>query len=258
MFRFLLTRRWIGFILAVIVMSTAAVQLGRWQFHRLDERKARNVYTEHALQAAPVAADTLLKVGSGPNKDQEWQQVTATGQYDDAQTILVIFRTRKGASGVDVVTPLVLPNGNALLVDRGWWQTNANVNSDISVPDPPEGTVTITGWVRRDSTGGSDETKPVEQKVRSISSQAIAPALAYPVYGGFIDLEKEDPAPAEPLAKAEPPELNNGPHFFYGLQWFFFALLAAGGMFYFAWLELQDRRAAANTGTPPGGATTSP
>ncbi len=38
--------------------------------------------------------------------------------------MIVRYRTREGASGVDVVVPLVTADGTALLVDRGWLQTH--------------------------------------------------------------------------------------------------------------------------------------
>ena len=36
---------------------------------------------------------------------------------------MVRYRTRDGRLGVDVVVPLVTPSGTALLVDRGWVET---------------------------------------------------------------------------------------------------------------------------------------
>ena len=44
-----------------------------------------------------------------------------------------------------------------------------------------------------------------------------------------------------PLEPAELPELNNGPHFFYGLQWWFFGVLAIFGFFYLAYDEWRKR-----------------
>ncbi len=81
--------------------------------------------------------------------------------------------------------------------------------------------------------------------MRSISSSAIGAALDLEVYGGFVDLDTEDPAPAQALAKAELPDLSNGPHFFYGLQWWFFGLLAVFGFFYLLYDEWRgpDRNA---------------
>jgi hypothetical protein len=77
---------------------------------------------------------------------------------------------------------------------------------------------------------------------RAVSSSAIAATLDQPVYGGFVDAERESPAPAEPLLHAEAPDLSNGPHFFYGLQWWFFGLLAVFGFGYLAWDERRKLR----------------
>jgi hypothetical protein len=75
---------------------------------------------------------------------------------------------------------------------------------------------------------------------RSISSEQIGPAIGRDVYGGFVDLAGEDPAAASPLEMAELPDLGNGPHFFYGLQWFFFGLLAVFGFFYLLYDEWRN------------------
>ena len=40
----------------------------------------------------------------------------------------------------------------------------------------------------------------------------------------------------------ELPELNNGPHFFYGLQWWFFGVLAVFGFCYLAFDEWRSGR----------------
>ena len=37
---------------------------------------------------------------------------------------MIRYRTRDGVQGVDVVVPLVTDDGTALLVDRGWLETD--------------------------------------------------------------------------------------------------------------------------------------
>ena len=77
-----------------------------------------------------------------------------------------------------------------------------------------------------------------------------------------MDLRSESPEPATPLLGAELPELDNGPHFFYGLQWWFFGVLAVFGFFYLVYDELRggaDRGARpAPTPTRPGAAARRP
>ena len=63
--------------------------------------------------------------------------VTATGTYATDDTVIVRYRTRDGASGSDVVVPLVTPEGPALLVDRGWLATDNSGTEPVDVPAPP-------------------------------------------------------------------------------------------------------------------------
>ena len=67
--------------------------------------------------------------------------------------------------------------------------------------------------------------------------------VPYPLYRGFLDLAAESPAPAEPLEPVVlPDDTSNGPHFFYGLQWWFFGALAVFGFCYLVWDEFRQRR----------------
>ncbi|CUR57726.1 Conserved membrane spanning protein (fragment) [metagenome] len=233
--RFLLSRRWILFVITVVLLTALAWRLGLWQFHRLEDRKASNAIVENNVSAEPVPVAEVLEVGAPVRASAEWKRVTASGVYDAEDTIVVRYQTREGEPGVDVVVPLRTVEGAVLLVDRGWMPAS-NRGADVGdVPAPPTGQVDVTGWVRSDATGSS--TRVSDQSVRSISSAAIADALDLEVYGGFVDLDTESPAPAQTLEKAELPDLGNGPHFFYGLQWWFFGLLAVFGFFYLLYDE---------------------
>jgi cytochrome oxidase assembly protein ShyY1 len=234
--RFLLSRRWVAFFLVVVVLAYATWWLGRWQFHRLEDRQRDNAVVERNEGAAPAPVDDVLAAGREVDPDDEWRAVIATGTYVVEETVIVRYRTRDGSSGVDVVVPLQTQGGPALLVDRGWLATeNRGQVAPDDVPAPPPGQVTVTGYVRADATG--DSTAVSDLSTRSISSARIGPAIGREVYGGFVDLASEDPPPETPLLKAELPDLGNGPHFFYGLQWWFFGLLAVFGFLYLAYDE---------------------
>jgi cytochrome oxidase assembly protein ShyY1 len=231
----MLSRRWALFALAVVLIGYATWWLGEWQFHRLADRKESNqvVRRNEALPPAPVGE--VLGVGTPVSDQDEWRVVRATGTYAVDDTVIVRYRTRDGESGVDVVVPLVTADGTALLVDRGWMATDNRGNDTVDPPAPPAGEVDVTGYVRADGTG--DSTQVDDGSVRAISSTAIGAALDRRLYGGFVELRSEDPAPATGLEPVELPELNNGPHFFYGLQWWFFGVLAVFGFFYLLYDE---------------------
>jgi cytochrome oxidase assembly protein ShyY1 len=237
--RFLLSRRWLLFALVVVVLCYATWWLGEWQFRRLADRKESNsvIRANEDRAAAPVA--DVLAPGSAVADSDEWRLVTATGTYDADDTVIVRYRTRDGQSGVDAVVPLVTAGGATLLVDRGWMAADNQGAGPADLPEPPAGEVTVEGWVRADATG--DSTAVDDHSTRAISSEEIGSAIDRTVYGGFVELRSEDGRPADGLEPVELPELNNGPHFFYGLQWWFFGLLAIGGFLYLAWDEWRSR-----------------
>jgi cytochrome oxidase assembly protein ShyY1 len=226
------------FLLAVIALAYGCYRLGEWQFHRLADRKATNAQTTHNLKAAPLPLDQVMRVGRPLDATDEWRRVKATGHYLADRTVIVRYQTRDGASGVDVVTPLQTSAHAAVLVDRGWLRTT-NTGTRPDVPPPPSGTVTVVGWVRSDAEGSSTQVQ--ERSTRAVSSRAIAPLVPVPLYGGFVDAETQTPKPPHPLVKAELPDLGNGPHFFYGIQWWFFGALAVFGFGYLAWDERRKR-----------------
>jgi cytochrome oxidase assembly protein ShyY1 len=251
--RFLFSRRWALFAVAVVVLAYGCYLLGQWQFHRLHDREATNAQTTANLRNAPAPVDDVLAVGRPVADRDEWRRVTATGRYAEGSSVIVRYQTRDGASGVDVVTPLRTDAGPALLVDRGWMRTTNVASRTVRPPAAPAGRVTVVGWVRADATG--DAATVANRSARAVSSREIGRALGIAVYGGFVDAERETPAPATALAKAELPDLGNGPHFFYGLQWWFFGLLAVFGFCYLAYDERRKLRAPTDTptGDPTGG-----
>jgi hypothetical protein len=87
----------------------------------------------------------------------------------------------------------------------------------------------------------------VNASTRAVSSTEIETAIGVPTYGGFVQLLSESPKPSTPLAKADPPDLSNGPHFFYALQWWFFGILGLFGYGYLAWEEATGRAARRRT-----------
>jgi cytochrome oxidase assembly protein ShyY1 len=252
----MLSRRWLLFAVAVSLLAYGCWWLGEWQFQRLEERRERNAVTERNLAADPRPVEDVLAAGEPVDPEEEWQRVRAEGRYVESSTVIVRYRTREGTSGVDVVTPLrLLGSGRLLLVDRGWVATANRGEATPEVPSPPSGTVQVVGWVRADATG--DSTAVDDRSTRAISSEAIGRTLDGEVLTGFVDLADETPEAAEPLLRTETPDLSNGPHFFYGLQWWFFAALGVFGFGYLAYDERRKLRRARTgtsddvTGAPP-------
>lgn len=252
MVRFLLTPRWLGLLVVVVLLGFTCVRLSEWQFNRYQERKDSNVLVRDNLAARPVPVERLMSTAAEPPSDAEWRRVTASGHYDAASQVAVLYRTREGRPGVEVVTPFITDEGPAVLVDRGWVPAPANGNQTQKLPPPALGAVTLAGWVRVDSGGDAAQVTPSQGSVRAISAEAVAPTLGYPLLRGFLELTHESPASPNPPTLAAAPDPSGGPSFFYGFQWLFFALLFFGFWCYFAWAEYHERagKARVSTGAP--------
>ena len=246
---FLLTRRWLLFFLAVVLMAWGATWLGQWQFRRLQEKRHENHVIAANLSAAPVPVTTLMRTGHPPGPAIEWRRVTAHGHWDDRHSIVVKYQTSAdGSPGVHVATPLVTGDGTAVLVDRGWMSTPNNGAIRPKLPPVNSGEVTVTGWVRQNATGGA---ALVDQlSTRALSSATVSKVVPYTLYAGVVDLAEQSPPPVRSLGRIElPDDTSDGPHFFYGLQWWFFGVLAVIGFIYLAYDEWKrPRDSAATTG----------
>ncbi len=251
MVRFLLTPRWLSLLLVVVVLGFTCVRLSQWQFDRYQQRRDANALERANLAAAPVPLDKLLSTTTEPSSEVEWRTVTATGHYDAAHQVAVLYRTRQGSPGVDVVTPFVTDGGRAVLVDRGWVPAPSNGNIAQQLPPPAGGPVTLSGWVRADSGGSADQVTPSQESVRAISAVALSPGLPYPLVDGFVELTQESPPSPRPPTLVGEPDLSGGPSFFYGFQWLFFALLFFGFWCYFAWAEYRETIHDKDTGRAP-------
>lgn len=241
----LFTRRWLGLTLVVALVVTACVELGLWQLRRLDQRRAFNAAVTAGLRAAPEPVGEVLAPGRVPAPAAEWRTVTARGRYDAAREVLVRNRTEGGRVGFEVLTPLVTDAGPALLVDRGFVPVTGSARARPSVPAPDSGLVTVTGRVRRSEVGG--RLTEVAGEWSRIDVPRIAAGWPYPVYGGYVELTGQQPPAGPQPAVLAPPQLTEGPHLAYAVQWFAFGLIALGG-----WVALTRRELRGDDDAPAG------
>jgi cytochrome oxidase assembly protein ShyY1 len=235
-------------IVFVAVLGVVFVNLGAWQLDRLAQRRASNTTTV-ANENTPVRpyADVFTR----PILDaDQWQRVEAIGTFDPDHQFLLRYRSSGDAEGYEVVTPLHTTTGN-VLVDRGLIEVTQGTAIPDAPPPPPTGEVTLTGHVRRNESGRRAAVTPVNGQMRLINSDAIAPTLPYPIANGYIGLLTITPAQDggfEPIAL---PEISDGPHFWYAVQWFMFTGIGIAGIIVFIRGDLRDRREKLEAGEVP-------
>jgi cytochrome oxidase assembly protein ShyY1 len=222
-------------VIAVLVAATC-VNLGLWQLRRLDERRALNAKILDRRSAPPVSIDGV----QGNTAAEPYRAATAQGRYDVEHEVLVYGRSLDGEAGQHLVTPLLLPDGGAILVVRGWVPFAVQA-APVREAAPPATEVTVDGSLVPDEGDGSD-VPDADGIVRDLDVRGIASSLPYDV--SPLPLQLADQTPPQPGSLPIPvplPALSEGPHLSYAIQWFSFAVIALVGAVI---LLRRDRRAA--------------
>ncbi|MEV4743674.1 SURF1 family protein [Streptomyces sp. NPDC049555] len=248
MYRFLLTRQWVILTLVGLALIPAMIRLGFWQLHRHEARVARNDHIARSLTRPPVPVTELTAPGRDVAQDAVWRRVTATGTYDAKGEVVARYRTdASGKSGYMVITPLVLDDGRAVLVNRGWIPADAGQLTFPEVPAPPAGKITVTGRLRADETASSGikDTKGLPPRmIMRINSERQAATLHRSLLGGYLELISPTAA-GQPQVVPDPDHSSIGNHMAYAIQWWLFSAFVPVGWVVLVRRERRDRAAQA-------------
>jgi cytochrome oxidase assembly protein ShyY1 len=239
-YRFLLTPRWLGLAVLILLLAGGMVLLGNWQLDRYHTRSAINDRIDAAATIEPVPLTQVLPAAGAVPPHAAWTKVRATGRYDHANQILARARTLEGRVGFEVVTPLVLADGSAVLVDRGWLAASPGGSGPPAVPPAPDGEVTVVGRVHlSESRPGPMERRDGFISVRRIAVPQLAGDLPYRVAGAYILLDSQVPAAQAGLTPVPSRRENAWQNGGYVVQWWLLAAMAIVG---YGWLARREAR----------------
>jgi cytochrome oxidase assembly protein ShyY1 len=234
------SRRAAVVVAVAVVVAATCVALGLWQLSRLEERRSLNARILDRRSATPL----MIEGASSGSNAEPYRRASAEGTYDVEHEVLVYGRSLNGEAGHQVVTPLVLADGGAILVVRGWVPFTMQT-APVRGAAPAANDVDVSGSLVPDEGDGS--TAPdADRVVRALDVDGIASTLPYEVFPLPLQLARQmPPQPGSLQAPVPPPELSEGPHLSYAIQWFSFAAVTIAGA---AILLRRDRRPA--TGGP--------
>jgi surfeit locus 1 family protein len=246
MWRKLLTPRWILTTLLAAAAVAGMVRLGIWQLDRLDQRRQFNSRVKAQMEASPLNLPGQLPQNTSSLYDMEYRQVTASGEYDFQNEILLRNQVWEGQPGYHLITPLRLAGSQvAILVDRGFVSLEEG-KPEARVKYVQTGPVRVSGIFLRPRVpryfGVPDPTlAPGETRLdawHAIRLDRIQEQVGYPLLPVYL-LAAPDPArQGPPYASLEQPDLSEGPHMGYALQWFSFATILAIGYPFFLHKQL--------------------
>lgn len=236
----------------VAVVVVGCVLAGQWQLDRLQQVRDNNERLEQRLAQPTAPLEELVDPAADSHDEAalEFRRVQATGTYRHAEEVLQRNQSFRGQTGFHVLTPLELESGAVVLVRRGW------VPSELDEPGtaqtaPPDGAVTVSGVLERPVEqprfGANDPDEGVLERVfhtdtarldRQVDGRLLPMVLR-------IDDELDNPTADQLPFPVGQPELDEGSHLSYTVQWHSFAVIGLVG--YGAWWYSRLRRS-----QPPG------
>lgn len=223
------TPRWVLSHVLVAVLVVVMVLLGLWQLRRLDQRQDANALIEARMAAAAAPFDDT--VPAADPEAAEFRRVTLAGEFDPDGEVFVANRNIDGQPGSWVLTPLVREGGSTVVVNRGFLPRAVVLDSDLAEYRAPTGPVAVEGLVQNSAdSGNAGQTGELETPELSVADlelmQEITGLELAPVYVQALTIT---PAPTSLPSTLPPPELSEGPHLAYAVQWFVFTTIAVIG-----------------------------
>lgn len=210
-------RRMIVFALLAVALAAIFVRLGFWQLERHRERVAFNGQRALPLSLPAVPFDSAMVA---------YRHVTVDGTPDYAREFVLSGRSRSGTPGVHVFTPLRRAGRDtAVLVNRGWVYAADAATAELApFREPLSG---AAGYVDTIPAGVAvqDITRP--RTLRRLTTEGVGRLIPYPVARLYVVMQ--DSSSASTPARLPQPQLGNGPHLGYAVQWFSFALIGLVG-----------------------------
>lgn len=224
---FLLRTRWLLGHVIIVTLVIGMYMLSQWQLDRREQRRERNEQTHLAQDSTPV-------IGMPPTNTPDFRTVRLTGSWDASKSELVRYPLRGGAPGYEVVTPFTeTSSGQNIAINRGWIPLEQG-KVLTAAASAPQGEVTIEGWYRQPKSGDN----------KRLANEVGTPTITK-ITVPWIQVRPGQTTGDATLAPIplDPPNLGEGPHWAYFLQWLSFCLIAIGGwgtLLYRSWKDERE------------------
>lgn len=195
-----------------------------WQYQRGVNRHTKNFKIESNVKLPSISLNDVKDF-----KANEWRTVTVSGNFDPNHEVLLRNHyNADGKYGFEYLTLFKAQLNSKPInfwVDRGWVQAGATATARPITPVTPTQTIELTARLRLDNSLPRGSFFALPAKGELINSWNLKSKIQTENF--YLDLISADGiTPKDP---AELPELSDGPHMAYALQWLFFAGLVIYG-----------------------------
>lgn len=224
-------------LLAALCAALLTARLGVWQLDRAAQKEALLAAVLQQGALPPLEAGQLARDAAAA-APQIHRRIAVTGRWLHSFTVFLDNRQMGGRPGFFVVTPLQLPAGDCVLVQRGWVARDPQDRTRLPMLPAAQGNVRVVARVAPPPSRlfefGADEAGPIRQNLDPDAYSREIGTAVRPL--SLLQLEPEDAASPDGLRRDWPlPAQDVQKHHGYAVQWFAMSLLIAG---LYVWFQL--------------------
>ncbi|MGV1790001.1 SURF1 family protein [Rhizobium sp. A37_96] len=230
-------------VLLLLLLTALLVGLGTWQVERLHWKLDLIARVDARVHAPAVAAPGPAQWADVNAESSEYKHVQASGTFLNDKETQVYASTELGP-GYWVLTPLKLPDGTIIIVNRGFVPTEKRNPSTR-----PEGQIaaetSITGLLRISEPKGTllRSNVPAEDRWYSRDVAAIAESRGLQNTAPyFIDADDTKNPGGLPVGGLTQISFHNS-HLVYAITWYGLAVMTLGMAVYLVYFERQRAKA---------------
>ena len=231
-------------LVAALAGALLTARLGLWQLDRAAQKQALQQAMIGRAALPPLSASELAP-DARQAEAQHWRRIRLQGRWRPEATLYLDNRQMHGRPGFFVLTPLLLPAGDAVLVQRGWIPRHAYAREQLAPVDTPAGVVRIEGRIApalarlyefdAAASGPIRQNLDVADYARE-TAVALLPLVVVQLDGAATakDGLRRQWAPAAP---------DVSKHYGYAVQWFSLSALITGLYVWFQLIRPRRQRA---------------
>jgi surfeit locus 1 family protein len=209
-----------------LLLIAGCLFASQWQFSRGSNQSATNQIISKNLDLPALNTSDVQNLNPVAN---QWRTLNIVGSFSTSHQELVRNRYYEGKFGFEVLTLFTSIDGVNFWVDRGWVSAGPTASTPPKVLPAAQGKVEIIARIRSENLSRQLQGSFFVTKVESKKPKSIAKLQGTDAKPYYLDLLSSADGKILPLTKIELPELTNGPHYAYALQWLAFAFLALIG-----------------------------
>jgi len=236
--------RFVLITFAALAMTALTARLGVWQLDRAAQKLAIEAAIAQQAQLPPLERAAQLPVDDDRGLVAlQHRRAVLAGRWSPAHTVYLDNRQMNGRPGFYVVTPLLLADGRALLVQRGWIARDPLVRSRLPVVPTAEGELRVAGriapWPGRLFEFAGADGGVIRQ---NLDFDAYKRETGLPLLALSLVQSEPDAGPDGLLRQWPPATSGVDKHHGYAFQWFSLSVLV---VILYVWFQfIQPRRAA--------------